>query len=242
MVSLRQLLDKNIDGLLIEPSGGSEDFENSDNFKKLKALDIPVIFMDWMIDDADVSFITPNDFVGGFRATQYLIDVGHERIGFVGPFDKGAGVKRFQGYEKALKKNGIEPEENLIKLSSIVDWNKETTIPEMVRQLMAQREKKPTAIIFYNDDGAIKGYRAIKNEGYQIPDDVSVMSFDDSELATLTVPQLTSVIHPKYKLGVLGAEMLLEQLERQNNRGTYQIVINPGIAVRDSVKRNITPT
>ena len=98
---------------------GSEDFENSDNFKKLKALDIPVIFMDWMLDDANVSFITPNDFIGGFRATQYLVDAGHQRIGFIGPYDKGAAVKRLQGYKKALKKAGLEPEKTLIKLYSL---------------------------------------------------------------------------------------------------------------------------
>ena len=237
MVSLQQLLDKNIDGLLIEPSGGSEDFENSDNFKKLKALDIPVIFMDWMLDDANVSFITPNDFIGGFRATQYLIDAGHQRIGFIGPFDKGAAVKRLQGYKKAIKRAGLEPEEILIKLSSTADWNKENTIPEQVHQLMALGHEIPTAIFFYNDDGAIKGCKAIRNEGYQIPGEISVMSFDDSKLATLTVPQLTSVVHPKYKLGVLGAEMLLEQLESQNNRKINQLIINPGIAIRDSVRK-----
>ncbi len=238
--SLKQLFDKNIEGLLIEPSGGSENFENSSNFKSIKNLDIPVVFMDWSIEDKDVSFVCPNDFIGGYRVTQYLINAGHQRIAYIGPYDKGAGIKRMNGYYKALKKAGIQKNEVLVKLTSITNWNDKNNIPQMVTELLNMGNDCPTAIFFFNDDGAIKGLRTIRQLGLTVPDDISIVGYDNSELATLTDVSLTSAIHPKEKLGILAAELLFEKLEDPKNAIASQILINPGLAERESVKQLVS--
>lgn len=240
---LENLLSKNIDGLIFEPSTGNPDFENSPIFKKIKKLDIPVVVLDWMIQDRMIPFVSPNDIEGGYLATQYLLDAGHERIAFVYPNDTIPGLKRLEGYQNALKKAGIPANEKYEKYGSIVQWDEKGQfhpdnphIASLINELLSLGADRPTAVIFYNDEKAIQGYNAIIKAGLKIPDDISVISFDDTEYAIMATPQLTSVIHPKQKLGQWAAKILLDTMSDRIQSETIQMVLNPSIATRDSVK------
>lgn len=241
---LDRLLKKNIDGLLIEPCLGDEDFEKSENYRVLKQLEIPLVIMDWIIDDMEMSYVSPNDIEGGYRATRYLIEAGHKRIAIVGPYDTIPGFKRYQGYLRALDFFGLERDPRLEKLMTIRRWNENgqmdlatSHIVELVDELLALGKDRPTAIFFYNDEGSFHGYMAIRRAGLSIPDDVSIIGFDDSEFATLTEVPLTSVIHPKYDLGKWSAEVLFDKLKNNGSSPATQMVFNPTIAVRRSVKK-----
>ena len=236
LTCLKQLLEKNIDGLLIEPSGGFRDFEKSKNFQILRELDIPVVFMNYVFDNPEISYISPNDVEGGFRATSFLVKAGHTRIACVCPNDTMPAIKRRQGYRKALDAYGIPYDRRLDKSTNILRWNEPGYLAVLMKELLALGSDRPTAIFFFNDDGAIRGYEAIRKAGLSAPDDISVMGFDDSDFATITDVPLTSMIHPKYKLGKWAAEILLEQIEGAPQYNPWQILINPTIAVRNSVK------
>ena len=234
LARVEQLLEKNIDGLLIEPSGGFRHFEDSKNFRVLKELKIPVVLMDWAVDDPEVSYVSPDDVEGGFRATSYLIEAGHRRIAYVYPNDTVSGIKRYQGYRKALECYGIDYDGRLDKSTTVLRWHKAGHIPMLVQELIDLGDHRPTAVFFLNDDAALQGYPAIRNAGLNIPDDISVIGFDDTDLAVRAEVPLTTMIHPKYQLGKWAAEILFEHIEHHGP--PWQMILNPAIAVRDSVK------
>jgi GntR family transcriptional regulator of arabinose operon len=233
---VEQFLQRNIDGLIIEPTGGVEHFQDSVLFHRLKALPIPVVFMDWVIDDPDVSYVSLDDVAGGFRATSYLIEAGHRRIACVYPSDNIPGPRRYRGYRKALEKFGVTYDERLDKPVESLKLNVADYIYTLTKSLVNLGEDRPTAIFFYNDRSALSGYAAIRDAGLKIPDDISVVGYDDSELAILADVPLTSVIHPKYQSGKLAADILFDQIEHQGQNMPRQMIINPTLAIRDSVK------
>ena len=236
LICLEQLLEKNVEGLLVEPSGGFRDIHESKIFRLLKDLTIPVVFMDWAIDDPEISYVSLDDVEGGFRATSYLIEAGHTRIACVYPDDHIPGIQRYQGYRRALEASGLEYDSQLDKPSTILTWNEGEEISRQVKELIAPGNDRPSAVFFFNDAAALRGYAVIREAGLKIPDDISVVGFDDSELAALADVPLTSVIHPKYQIGRWATEILFEDIEHEGQKTHRQMMINPTIAVRDSVK------
>lgn len=245
LVCVDQILAKNIDGLLIEPTGGNTHFENSRLMYKIKELNIPTVIMDWIVDDMSMSYVSPNDWEGGFRATQYLIDAGHRRIAAVLPPDTVPGAKRFQGFKKALSSNGITNDPELNKLIPISTWSEERkptsledkSVAEAVQELIDLGESRPTAIVFYNDEGAYWGYNTIRQAGLKVPDDISIIGFDDSEISRLLEVKFTTVIHPQYQLGKWATDILLNKIENPRQEGETQMVLSPSIAERESVRK-----
>ncbi len=236
LVCLEQLLEKDVEGLLVEPSGGFREIQESKIFRLLKELTIPVIFMDWAINDPDVSYVSLDDVEGGFRATSYLIEAGHRRIACIYPDDHIPGIQRYQGYRNALETYGIKYDSRFDKPSTILRWNEGDEICMRMKELISLGDDRPSAVFFFNDAAALRGYAVIREAGLKIPDDISVIGFDDSEMAALADVPLTSVIHPKYRIGKWAAEILFEHIGQKDQRFPKHMLINPTIAVRDSVK------
>jgi GntR family transcriptional regulator of arabinose operon len=235
-IRLQQMLEKEIDGLLIEPSGGCPGFEHSDIFQALKHLAIPVVFMDWTLNDPEISYVSLDDFEGGFRATSYLVEAGHTRIAFAHPNDTIPALRRYEGYKRALAGHGIPYNSRFDASITIAEWNEPHRISMLVKELLEPGKERPTAIFFFNDDGALQGYDAIREIGLRVPDDISVVGFDDSEMAARAEVSLTTMIHPKYQLGKWAAELLFNQIEGGGHSTPNQVILNPRIAVRKSVK------
>jgi GntR family transcriptional regulator of arabinose operon len=192
--------------------------------------------MDWVIDDAEISYVSLDDVEGGFRATNYLIEAGHRRIACVYPDDHIPGIQRYQGYRKALETHGIAYYSQFDKPCTILTWNEGDEISRRVKELIALEDERPSAVFFFNDAAAFRGYAVIREAGLKIPDDISIMGFDDSEMAALADIPLTSVIHPKYQIGRWAAEILFEDIEQKSQKTHRQMIIKPTIAIRNSVK------
>ena len=236
LTCLERILEKNVEGLLVEPAGGSQNLQESKTFRILKELTIPVVFMDWAIDDPEVSYVSLDDVEGGFKATSYLAEAGHRRIACVYPNDHTPGLQRYKGYRKALEAYKLEYDSRLAKPGIILKWNETEYICRLVKELIDLGGNRPSAVFFFNDNAALRGCVAIREAGLKIPEDLSIIGFDDSTLAALADVPLTSVIHPKYQIGRWAAEILFEDIEYQGRKTPKQMMINPTIAVRDSVK------
>lgn len=233
---IERLLTRGLAGLIFEPTGGGNRFQETRAFALIKSLTIPVIFMDWAFDDANVSCVSLDDIEGGFRATNYLIENGHQRIAYIYMSNHEPGMLRCQGYKKALEAHNIPVDSRLEKSRPTFNWVHADSAYALTKELLELGEERPTAVFFFNDEAAIRGYAAIREAGLRIPDDISVMGFDDSYLATLVEVPMTSVVHPKYQIGKWAAEMLLEQLDAQERYTPRQMILHPSIAVRYSVK------
>lgn len=237
LTCLRQLLEKDIDGLLFEPSSGFRYEADSEIVQFLSSLPIPVVFMNWAIDDPKISTVSLNDVEGGIMATNYLIDAGHRRIACIRPTNHLPGIHRYQGYRKVLETHGIAYDERYDKSSAVLLQGEDhASAYPLMKELIELGDERPTAVFCFNDQIASLAYKAICDAGLKIPDDISVMGFDDSELAIRPEVPLTTVVHPKHLIGKWAAEILFDKIEQKDQSFPRHLLITPSIAVRASVK------
>ena len=237
LTCLRQLSNKNIDGLIFEPSSGFRYEPDAEIVKMLDALTIPVVFMNWAIDDPQRSYVALDDLEGGALATKYLITAGHRRIACIQPSNHLCGIHRLRGYRQALEDSLIPYDERLVKCSDALLRSTAAETERMLGELLALGAERPTAIVYFNDEFAVFGDRYLRQAGLRIPEDISMIGYDDSDLALQTSVPLTSVIHPKYHIGKWAAEILLEHIETPERRFPRHLLVTPRLAERSSVRR-----
>ncbi len=197
------LVKKQVDGILFVAAGLS-----AENIQALQAREMPLVLVDRQVAGVDVDSVLTDNARGGWLATQHLIDLGHCRIGCViGPSDLTPSAARSFGYRKALDEAGIQVDEALIVRG---DFQYESGY-EAASQLLSIPEP-PSAIFACNDLMAVGVLSSALERGIQIPGELSVVGFDDVRLAVYANPPITTVKQPKYEMGVLAAQMLLERM------------------------------
>ncbi|MEC9490874.1 MAG: GntR family transcriptional regulator, partial [Halanaerobiales bacterium] len=228
---LKKIIDNQVDGLIIEPTKSAVDTHNMDLYRELKAKDIPFVMLNAYYRDLDPSYAIVNDYRGGYKAAQYLLQLGHTNIAGIFKEDDLQGVFRLKGFKKALSDYGIDSES--AEIGSYIT-SQISSYPYHWMDKMLSHENRPTAVVCYNDEIAVDIIRAILDNGLNVPDDISIVSFDDSILATATNIKLTSVRHPKAELGRHAARLLFNMLEIGVEKPRF--LYNPELVVRDSCK------
>ncbi len=174
--------------------------------------------------------VVPGDVVGGRVATERLIQAGRQRIAIInGQEGIDASRDRLRGYRQALASYDIPFEEELVKPGN---WEPSSGY-EMTRQLMAL-DTPPDAIFCANDMMALGCYDALREMGLRIPGDVSVVGFDDREVAQFTRPPLTTLLLPHFEMGVIAAELLIDGAS-SSIKGPAQIKVECTLIERRSV-------
>ena len=141
-------------------------------------------------------------------AVNYLLSLGHRRIGIVaGNMTSPSTLDRLQGYRRALQKAGLPYEDELIEVG---DYGLQKA-EQATRKLVA-RENRPTAIFAFSDEMAMSCLATLHNLGYKIPQDFSVMGFDNISYAQYCYPALTTIAQPMTEIGIACMELLLPQL------------------------------
>jgi GntR family transcriptional regulator of arabinose operon len=236
MESVKRLLDQGIKGLILEPSKNYQITVDHPLIKLLKEADIPVVTTHWNPSDKQFSMVTIDDTKAGYDATKYLLKNGHTNIGIIYKKDVQAGRFRYEGYIKALSESGfrVDPDHVL----SFTD-SEERANPEqgyyLTKKMLSESHTKPSAIFYFNDFLALQGYKAIGDLGLVIPDDISVIGFDDYRASSLVQPPLTTFEHPKYTLGKWAANILLEEMDSSHRPMPMQLIFEPAFIERASV-------
>lgn len=225
--SINTLLQKRVDGLILMCS--SLEGERLDVFEHYP--DIPVVVMDWgpMLFTCDK--IQDNSLRGGYMATQYLIESGHTDIGCItGPLIRHQAQMRYEGYKRAM---------NEVNLSFNSDWIIESDFEceggYDAFMKMHHRGTLPSAIFVSNDMMAMGVINAANECGIKIPDDLSLIGYDDIHIAKYMSPALTTIHQPKYRLGQAAVETLLKRLDNQVS-DIQVIQLEPTLVTRNSVK------
>jgi DNA-binding LacI/PurR family transcriptional regulator len=160
---------------------------------------------------ADV--VTTETAAGARAAVEYLAALGHRSIAFIGgPFSLGVGVGRLAGYRQGLSEAGLPVEDGLIR-----EGNLDEESGRREAEALLALADSPTGIVCVNDRTAFGALAAIAEAGRHVPEDVSVVGFDDVPLAALVQPPLTTVRQPARELGRVAAELLLERLKHPDN-------------------------
>lgn len=193
---------------------------------------VPVVLGALSDDQERLISITINNEEAAYDLTNYLINNGHSKIAFITDEDESSYVaqERKKGYIKALNKKGIE-------LNQDYELKGKYTIKggyDLVNELL-KIEDKPTAIIALNDEMALGAIRSIEDQGYKVPEDISVVGFNNFKISEWTKPSITTIAQPMYDIGAICARMLIKTInnfitEKKNIRIPYELI------VRDSVR------
>lgn len=200
-------------------------------FDEIKSLDIPVVLSDAYEEYAtDFHRVMVNDEHGGYIATKHLLDLGHRKIAFASGSIKNSFINnyRYQGYVKALKEADVKLDKSLI-------FEEHVNFEGGYRtgQKMLKSNCKASAIFVAADIMAIGLLKAYIEAGKKIPDDLSIIGFDNIKFAQYTVPGLTTVKQDTFMKGRMSAEMILNDL-KEGKRTNHSIIIQPEIIVRGS--------
>ena len=232
---LEELLKKDIDGLIIEPSKSQIYCRHMNLYQKLDEFQIPYVFIQGGFRQReDKPQILMEDCKGGYLITKYLIGLGHREILGVFKADDTQGQNRHKGYVRALQEAGLSYDPDHV----VWFYTEDRAIHpyERIRQ-MAEAGERMDAVVCYNDQIAVEVIRALTEAGRSVPDDVSVTGYDNSFIAESSAVKLTTIAHPQEKLGEMAAEMLLSLMrDGQPAGGNDRILIEPELVIRDSCK------
>lgn len=198
---------------------------------KLLSLDLPVVLVNPSIISDDADTVEIDNVAGAYKATRYLLSLGHKNIAFVGgSCESFSGKYRKQGYIEALAKANIEVESRYITFS---DWSIGDGYQAALNFL--KLKKPPTAIFAASDLLAIGVINAAKDSGLVVPDDISVIGFDDIELASQIRPALTTLQVRKNEIGKMAANLIFERLSSNRNY-PIKVLIPTILQKRNTVK------
>lgn len=238
---LERILKLRPDGVIIEPTRSAISNPNLNLYLNLEQLDIPYIMINAYYEELEPLSITIDDYKGGYLQTMHLIELGHRNI--IGFFktDDLQGTKRMRGYLKALREHNISINPQFIVT---YDTDDQTTKPvEALNSLLSQFDSadvKPTGIVSYNDELAVLLLDVFRERKIKVPDDISIVGYDDSFLAKATEVKLTTIEHPKINMGKDAAKMILESVTRignnQKDNKLESIIYEPELVIRKSTK------
>ena len=222
--NLQTLMHKQVDGLLL--MCGDSRFQADIEL----AISLPLVVMDWWFTELNADKILENSALGGYLATKALIDAGHRKIGIItGNLKKSVAQNRLQGYKNALSEAKIA-----LNPHWIVESHFDFEGGVLGIQSLLTQSSRPTAVFCCSDTIAVGAYQAIQQQGLRIPQDLSIMGYDDIELARYLSPPLSTICQPKAELGKLAVEALLQRIKNPNEN--YRtLVLEPTYILRGSI-------
>ena len=218
------LAQRQVDGVLLVPACG-----NANTIKFLTSNGIAVVVLDRQISNVDADFVRSDSENGARQLTRLLIDLGHKRIAIVtGPENVSTAVDRVTGYKQALDEAGLSENEQVYYGS----FNQQTGY-DSTRLAMMQLAK-PSAILAANNFILIGVVKALRELQLRVPEDVSVVGFDDFPESMLVKPYFTAAVQPAYEMGRLAAELLLQRISGELSGECQTIVLPTEIVERES--------
>ncbi|MCM3791343.1 LacI family transcriptional regulator [Domibacillus indicus] len=224
----RLIAAKKIDGLIIlEPSLDDE------TINVLEKTDVPFVFCKYIppfYQAKEVDFVCVDQFKGGYIATEHLIKLGHQKILCISANNVGGEFElRTEGFKAALINNNIQyDEEMLIYGNETFQSGYELILNHL------EKVKDVTAIFAQNDLMALGAIQALKESGFNVPQDIAVVGFDDIDLCTCYKPYLTTVHQPTKEIAALTCKRLIEKIESTEPVAKLKLEISPSLVIRES--------
>lgn len=222
---LEQLLDYGIEGLMLYPHAESTQAQK-DILLRYQMQNIPVVFLDRKVRGIESDYVSSDNYAGGYAVVKHLVELGHQHIVFLKPVIKELLPidDRYSGYCSALKEHGlpvydpcqINANDGYEFFEADVFYVLSSEQSELVDEVIDCLESlipQPSAIFCVNDSLAIITMLAVKQMGLNVPEDVSIVGFDDISLAAYMSTPLTTVAQDAHELGKVAAQQLIERLE-----------------------------
>ncbi|WP_308635498.1 GntR family transcriptional regulator [Paenibacillus silvisoli] len=234
--SLQMLTDQPLSGLIIEPTKSAEGNPNLAYFLALNNRRIPYVMINAKYPEISSPSLVIDDEEGGYAAAEHLLQLGHRRIAGLFKTDDLQGVLRLKGFMRAHQQDNAELHPEFVVTYRTEE--KEDRPLATAAELLARPEgKRPTALVCYNDELALRLLDVIRKAGLSVPQDISIVGFDDSWLATATEVKLTTLAHPKTEMGEDAAQMLFALIESGGSAVPDSKIYKPRLIVRESTQK-----
>lgn len=226
---IRLAKERNLDGVIAIGIYPDEFYE------QFKQIGIPVVLVDSYCEDAGFHNIRIDDMYGGYLAAKYMLEKGHRDIGFISGtiWQDGVMRKRLTGYQKALEEFGIPYRKEYVYEGTI-----EYETGEILAEKIVQEGRKLTAVIATADVLAIGAVKGFYTNRIRVPEDISIIGFDDLEISKYLTPGITTVQQNIAEKGKIAVEILLENI-RDPEMAVQEEILPITIAERESVKQLI---
>jgi LacI family transcriptional regulator len=226
---VQSMFSNRVDGLIISIAMQTDTFEHLKLFRKKH---IPLVFFDRAVPEIETDKIVVDDFAGGYRVTQHLIDQGYKRIGHLaGPQNLMTYYDRKNGYMEALRKNDIPYDESLVIINTLTSNEGVTAI----QQLM-DLPHPPDAVFCGNDTTALSVMIYLRDKGIRIPEDIGIVGFSNEPFSKVVSPSISTIAQPGFIMGQKAAELIIRKIE--NKERTYQTITLPTeLIIRESSNR-----
>ena len=225
---LRVLKEKMVDGIIYMSNSLAPEI-----LQLTKELDLPTVLVETNDDEKIFPSVTIDNEGAAVDATSYLLQKGNKSIAYIGTHYevKNASAKRYLGYKKALEDAGIKVDSSKVVFTGLKAKHGEEAIEELTR-----RNVKFDAIVCGSDELAMGAINKMREKGIKVPEDVDVVSFNNTYVASIYYPKLTTIDQPSYDMGSVGMRMLIKIINKKPLDVT-QYVLPHNLIERDSCKR-----
>lgn len=196
------------------------------------ANEFPVVLACEYIEGSSIPTISIDNVSSARKATDYLIQLGHRRIGTIsGPLDSVLGQDRLKGFYQAMARHSLSIDPVLVQEGH---FNYESGFNLMKKFLALNR--MPTGVFAANDEMALGAIRAIRKMNLRVPDDISVIGFDDIHFSSIFEPALTTISQPAFEIGSKAMELLIMLLDKKRI-GKNQYILDDSLVIRESCSK-----
>lgn len=225
---IKMLISTGVDGVMITPSKD----RSRKNLRILNKYDIPFVLIDRKINGIHADAIHGDSVAGTRQLLEHLIQRGHEKIAIInGPLDVSTARERQETYIQTLSAHDLPIRDEYIFHSQFTIQNISKDIEEL---LSIPAKERPTAIFAVNNFIAINAIKELRKHNLRVPEDISIVCFDDLDEAIDLNPFLTVASQPAYDFGFTGAQMLIERIEGNAPKEFRKLVLPPNLIVRNS--------
>jgi LacI family transcriptional regulator len=223
---LNTMLGKQVDGILF--MGGYISEEHVAEFKKSP---VPIVLAATIEENNIIPSVNIDYEQAAYDAVAFLIEKGHKRIVYVtGPADDPINNKKLAGYRRALEQHGLTYDENLIIEG---DYSYDSGVEAYEK--IAELDEQPTAVFVGTDEMALGVIHSAQDHGVNIPEQLEVVGFDNTRLATMVRPRLTTVVQPMYDIGAVAMRLLTKYMNKEKVEN-HIVVLPHRIEYRQSTK------
>ncbi|MFW5832221.1 MAG: LacI family DNA-binding transcriptional regulator [Prolixibacteraceae bacterium] len=225
------LFASRVDGLIVSIGMQTREF---DHLKLFSERNVPLVFFDRVVEEIDAHKILVDDFKGGFKATEHLIEQGAKRVAHIGgPLNLGIYKNRLKGYQEAMKKAGLKIDKSMLIHNSLTREDGEKALKKLF-----QNSTKPDAIFCANDTTALSAIIYLGENGYKIPEDVMIVGFSNEPFSEVVSPSISTIRQPGFEMGKKAARLIIAEIHSKSKNKKYQTFLMPTeLIVRQSSNR-----
>ena len=231
---IQSLLSMRVDGIIISITQNTVDCSM---FESIREKEVPIVFLDRVVECGDFSCVTVEDYAGSYKATEHAIKMGYTKLAhFAGPKEINISRERYRGFVNALTDNNIRVNEEWIIHGGYSDVDGYNALMKL-----AEAGNLPEFIFTVTYPVALGVYAAAQKLGLKISQDIDVICFGDSDVNRFISPSLSCVYQPTEKLGREAVKMILEQINNYENYNPVKLELPTDLVIRETCsKKRIT--